>query len=170
LVSCFTFCDSEEAILQLQNQRRQCEDDFLSKIALKEKEIEELRQKKVSFSAVIQHSNNKVDELEVENSQLQTIVKELEGKCETNQVYFNNQLEKVRIEQLFSSATQLSLFLRFLLPLQAYDDLHAKLEIVTTERQDFYKKYLEKEHENSQLMSFILSEGIQLPIFRKVNA
>jgi FtsZ-binding cell division protein ZapB len=97
----FTFCDREEVILQLQNQRRQCEDDFLSKIALKEKEIEELRQKKVSFSAVIQHSNNKADELEVENSQLQAIVKELEAKCETNQVYFNNQLEKVRIEQLF---------------------------------------------------------------------
>ena len=47
--------------------------------------------------------------------------------------------------------------------------MHDKLETLSAERQDYYKKYLEKEHENSQLMSFILSEGLQLPRFQKIK-
>jgi hypothetical protein len=40
---------------------------------------------------------------------------------------------------------------------------------MTAEKQEYFKKYLEKENENSQLMSFILQEGLQLPRLRKLD-
>lgn len=53
---------------------------------------------------------------------------------------------------------------------QSYDSLHARLEKIWTEREVLCKRLVEKEHENHQLMSFILMEGLQLPELMPVPA
>jgi hypothetical protein len=46
---------------------------------------------------------------------------------------------------------------------QSYDTLHARLERILIEREALCRRLVEKEHENHQLMSFVLMEGLQLP-------
>jgi hypothetical protein len=41
--------------------------------------------------------------------------------------------------------------------------LHTRLEKIWAEREILCKRLLEKEHENHQLMSFVLMEGLQVP-------
>ncbi|KAJ1430099.1 hypothetical protein B484DRAFT_449049 [Ochromonadaceae sp. CCMP2298] len=46
---------------------------------------------------------------------------------------------------------------------RSFDQLHQRLECIWGERDAFLRRLVEKEHENHQLMSFLLMEGLQLP-------
>jgi chromosome segregation ATPase len=132
-------------IQSLEDQLKTREEFFDNQLKLKECQISDLIQEKVSLSTVINHGNMKVEELERVNNELQDELSSLQDKYEADQSFLHNELEK------------------------ATEEMHEKLESVTLERQDYYKKYLDKEHENSQLMAFILSEGLQLPRLQKIN-
>lgn len=41
--------------------------------------------------------------------------------------------------------------------------MQSRLEIVSLERDNLFRRVIDKEHENHQLMSFVLMEGLQLP-------
>ena len=48
---------------------------------------------------------------------------------------------------------------------EAYESLHAKVELMTAERDRAVKRAADLEKEKSRIQSFVLSEGIQLPNF-----
>lgn len=85
----------DEMMKLLQRQLKEKEEQQEKQLREKEAAYRELEQEKFSLTSVVTHSQMRIDDLEKHNLLLQQQIVALEEKCESNQVLFHDQLDKV---------------------------------------------------------------------------
>jgi len=109
-------------------------------------EIRKLSEERDRLAKDLAVQQTYLDESVVRINDLDASSRELKTELETQTARYSENLTQLAREQEHS-----------------YDQLHARLETIWGERDAFCRRLVEKEHENHQLMSFILMEGLQLP-------
>eukprot|EP01039_Chlorochromonas_danica_P009783 gene9783-10818_t len=131
--------NKDETIGKLKELSADTENSLRERLRQLDTENTRLSNENQTLKNMLREATDKSQQLMEHAEGLQQQVDSLNSKCESTSDFLNHELE------------------------MAYEQLHDKLEQVWSARIDAGTKLWLKEHENEQLMSFILSEGLQLP-------
>lgn len=156
-----------DAVIQkLNDQLAQLMEEKRSEKERQENEILFLKSERERLNSSVQVLTRRCEVAERENNHLNEELSKTREHCTDAARFLNSELEKVwhiAIEKRGLLLTK-QLFI-----LQAFESMHTKLERVIAKKDEYRMKIFENENERDQILAFMLSEGLQMPIMAPLN-